>query len=327
MQTTMPSPHPSWETALDRYFATRAKHDLTTDYRVEERRLLTQMREAWGQTRSPFDLQEDQLLQFFLDLKERQGLSAPSRAHYAIALRGFLKYTGAPALRWVPRFPKSAPKDEGRYITGDERAAMWAACLDPEEELILALGFGMGWRQSDVLGARLGDFAPSAEFAQTVTMHGKGEKFQTVELALHPKVQQVLPRYVAWRAARIVSASALNKVPPAEPGSLLIAVSKHLGLGAMAEETFRQRLRGIYARAGVDPAGWPSHNLRRTWAENRLNAVTKEFCERGENPAMALELALRTVQREGRWKSAETLRLYLQRRMVASTTSLAKTLV
>jgi hypothetical protein len=327
MQEMMPSPHPLWETALERYFAFLEKNDLTPDYRHEQRRLLLQIREAFPSTRTPWDLHEEQLLQFFLELKTLRGLATESRKKYAIALRGFLEYTGSPALRSIPKFPKGPDSDEGRYLGADDRARLWGACLDPEQELIVALGLGAGWRRSDVLGCLMTDFHPSAEAPQTVTLHGKGEKFYEVTLDLHPKIKEIMPRYLAWRAGRLASASAMNHLPPAEPPTLMIAISKHKGIGSMSESTFDNRINEVYKRAGVESGGWPSHNLRRTWAENRLSAVSQDLAERGENPVMALEFALRIVSREGRWKDIETLRRYLRRRMAASVTSLARTAI
>src|SRR5690242_2623365 len=145
----------------------------------------------------------------------------------------------------------------------------------------------MGWRRSDVLGCRLEDFTPSAERPLSVTMHGKGEKFHEITLELHPKIREVLPRYLEWRTARLAGASALFNFPPREPGTLMVAISKRDGIGPMRHSTFDNRVNGIYERSGVDAGGWPSHNLRRTWAENRLQAAMAEFAETA-NPVEAL---------------------------------------
>jgi site-specific recombinase XerD len=312
---------------LERYLNHRSKLELGQRQRDADRRLLGHMRNAFLGTRSPHQLTEDQILAFFSNLRAK-GLGTSVRGQYASVLRQFLRYHSAPSERWVPKIPMAPPQDEGRYLGSDERAQLWAACVTPEDELLLAMGLGNGFRRSDMVRCRLADLTPSWEAARFVTFHGKGEKWHPVRVQLHPKLKEVLvQRFLPWRAARLASASAIRGLPPSEPPTLLFAVSNHLGIKPMGLTTIDRRIHDLYRKARVDDGGWPLHNLRRTWAENRLEAATIEFTREGHNPAMALELAIRVVQREGRWKQAEVLRRYLKRQLLASSTSLAQTAV
>ena len=326
MQTTMPPPHPSWESALERYFAFRDKHDLRDRTRREERRILNECRARLAHVSLPHRISEEDLLGLFQQLKAK-GLATKTQTQYATALRSFLGYLGAPAEKWVPSFPSSGGGEEGRYLSDEERGRLWAACRTPEDELILALGLGAGWRRSDVLGAMLTDFKPSSEAPTTVTLHGKGEKYTTRSLELHPKIREVMPRYLVYRTAQV--ARALHKVPSStDRGHLFLAVSWGTGLGPMRPTTFDRRISAIYERAQVDAGGWPSHNLRRTWADNRLEALTRHYESLGTSPALTLEMALRQVCWEGRWKDEKTLRQsYLKRRMAPTAEAWALTKV
>jgi len=326
MQEPMPSPHPTWPVALERYFAFRAKRNLRDRTRREERRILNECRARLTQSIVPHDLTEEDLEGLFQQLRAK-GLAAKTQTQYATALRSLLGYLGAPAEKWVPSFPVGEGGEEGRYLSDEERGQLWAACRTPEDELILALGLGAGWRRSDGLGAVLADFAPSSEAPTTVTVHGKGEKYTPRSLELHPKIREVLPRYLVYRTAQV--ARALHKVPSStDRGHLLLAVSWGTGLGPMRPTTFDRRISAIYERAMVDAGGWPSHNLRRTWADNRLEALTRHYESMGTSPALTLEMAMRQVCWEGRWKDEKTLRQsYLKRRMAPTAEAWALTKV
>lgn len=315
MTQAVPSPHPLWETALERYFAFRAKENLGDQFRREERRVLNESRRRFAPSTMPHDLTEERVLELFQQLRS-EGKATKTQSQYASALRGLFHYLGAPAERWIPSFPSTTSGKEGRYLEDEERARLWTmGCLTSEDELLLGLGLGAGWRRSDVVRARLVDFLPSAEAPRTVILHGKGEKYQVRELPLHPKIREILPRFLVYRAALVAKAE-LRGGGSADPGTLCVAFSWHKGLNPLGLTAYANRMEAIYARAGVDPGGWPSHNLRRTWADNRLQALTEHYEKTTSSPALALEMALRQVCWEGRWKDEKTLRQsYLKRRM------------
>lgn len=311
----MPSPHPTWPVALDRYKRFREKKHIGDRFRREELRVLNKAASRLEQTRGPHDLTEEDVLGFFLSLRN-DGLATKTQAQYGTALRGLFKYLGVPAAQWLPTFPATATGTEGRYLSDEERAQLWSlGCITPEDELILALGLGAGWRRSDVVRARLEDFHPSAEAPRTVFVHGKGEKYRPRQLELHPRIRETMPRFLVYRTA-LVARSVHNRPGVVDPQTLFVAFSWHRGLNPLGLSAYDKHVAAIYHRAGVDPGGWPSHNLRRTWADNRLDALTKFYEAKGMSPAMTLEMALRQVCWEGRWADEKTLRQsYLKRRM------------
>lgn len=315
METSMAAPHPSWGLALERYQAFREKQHIGDRYRREELRVLNIVRARLALTPCPHNLSEEQVHGFFQSLRS-DGLSTKTQGQYASAMRGLFGYLGAPAERWIPSFPDRTSGEEGRYLSDEERSRLWGlGCVTPEDELLLAMGLGAGWRRSDVVRARLEDFRPSFEAASSVVVHGKGEKYEKRELPLHPKIRETLPRYLVYRTA-MVSRSVDKRVDTVDPGTLFVAFSWNRGLSQLALATFDKRMNAIYRRAVVDAGGWPSHNLRRTWADNRLEALTKHYETKGTSPALALEFALRQVCWEGRWKDESTLRQsYLKRRL------------
>lgn len=323
----MPSPHPSWETALERYFAFREKDHIGDHFRREERRVLLQVKARLESTPVPHNLTEEQILGFFQELRAR-GLATKTQAQYGSAMMGLFTYLGAPAQRWIPSFPSSASSNGGRYLVDEERARLWkAGCVTPEDELLLVLGLGAGWRRSDAVRARLEDFSPTAEAPLRVMLHGKGEKYAPRELELHPRIREVLPRYLVYRTA-LLSRALQERPSTADPGTLFLAFSWHKGLNPLGLTAYNARMSEIYRRAGVDPGGWPSHNLRRTWADNRLEALTQHYEAKSTSPALALEMALRQVCWEGRWKDEKTLRQsYLKRRMAPTAEAWALTKV
>lgn len=327
MQTTMADPRPSWDQAKERYHTFQLKHDLSEKYVREERRVIEDCHRRLSQVLRPHLISEDEVLTLFQGLKA-QGLAPKTQAQYASALRGFLGYLGAPAARWIPSFPTGTSGNEGRYLEDEERDLLWkVGCATPEDEMLLVLGLGAGWRRGDAVRARLEDFQPSAEAATSVIMHGKGEKFQRREIELHPRVSACLSRYLVYRTA-LVARSLHTRFGQSDPGTLFLAFSWHKGLNSMGLTAYNDRLAAIYARAGVDPGGWPSHNLRRTWADNRLDGLTRHYEAKGTPAAMALELALRQVCFEGRWKDEKTLRQsYLKRRLAPTSEAWALTKV
>lgn len=327
MQTTMAAPHPGWELAIERYRKWRQLQDLADGTREEELRLLSILRAAMSHTYGPHAISEEDVLKFFQTRREK-GDSTGTQRHYATAFRQFLRYLGAPGASWIPSFPSTEPENPGRYLTDQERERLWSpGCRTPEDEALLVLGLGAGWRRGDALGARLEDFHPSIEAPQRVTMHGKGEKHGTRTIELHPRVCELVSRYLVYRAALV--RKALDRQPgTVDPGTLFVAVGWRDGLTPMGEETFRKRMHRIYERAGVDHGGWPSHNLRRTWADNRLEGLVKFYATSETDPHMALELALRQVCFEGRWKDEKTLRQsYLKRRQAPTAAAFAMTKV
>ncbi len=322
----MGSPHPAWETALDRFGRWRSLQDLTEQHRREGMRELLEMREFFAGTRSPFDLTEELVMEFFQRLKAR-GLSTHSRRHYGSEARMFLRHAGAPAQRWIPSFPAPPAGDNGRYLEPEERSKLWAACLTPEDDLMLAMGLGNGFRRSDMLHLALEDLLPNQTAPTSVRFHGKGEKFYSVTVRMHPRLVEALAKYLPWREAKLATGVLIKRLEMRAPETVLVSTGYNLGIRPMARSTIDNRFRDLYRRARVDPGGWPSHNLRRTWADNRLTALMEEFSKRGQEPIMALDLAIRALQKEGRWKSAETVRRYLQRKMTPSEASWNSTAV
>jgi site-specific recombinase XerD len=305
--------------ALERFRSWRKLQHLQDRTRDEELRLLSKIRGMFPETSSPFDLTEDHVMGLFKQLRDA-GAASKTQGHHATALRVFLKYLRAPAVSWIPAFSMASSGEEGRYLEDPERTRLWSmGCLTTEDEALLVLGLGAGWRRGDTLGAKLTDFLPSVEAAERVVLHGKGEKYATLQLDLHPKVREVLSRYMVYRTALV--AKGLDRKPyQTDPGTLFVAVSWREGLHPMSRNTFSKRLHAIYKRAGVDPGGSPSHNLRRTWADNRLEALA-EFYQKstGLSPALALEMAVRQVCKEGRWKDEKTVRQSYFKRRVAPT--------
>lgn len=326
MDDPMASPFPKWDTALEAYFEHRKTQDLAEDTRREDRRLLQEMRDAFASTPRPHDLTRSEISAYFLHLKVDLGQSTASRIQYATRLRCFLRFLEEPSSQWIPRLPTAPPSEAGRYLDAVERGRMWSSCPTLEHQVMLALGLGNGFRRSDMRRCRLEDLRPTAERPERVRYHGKGEKHYQVEVELHPELRRLIPEYLVYREALMARAVQAKGLPYRDPGTLLVAYSYQKGISSMSDTTIDGRFAEIYSNAGVDPGGQPSHSLRKTWAENRLVALVDDYSSRGESPPMALEMALRQVCREGRWKDVETLRQsYFRRVMKPSAESWART--
>jgi integrase/recombinase XerC len=94
------------------------------------------------------------------------------------------------------------PRAVHRNLRPDQATALHDACVDARERLIVALGFQLGMRRSEIARAQVGDFDL---VARTVRIVGKGGHQR--EVALTAEAEQAITGYMGdrrWHAGALV---------------------------------------------------------------------------------------------------------------------------
>ena len=195
---------------------------------------------------------------------ERQGLSARSRARALVAVRRWLRHTGAAGAAGedpcrgvvLPRFDRRLP----RVLRPDESAALIDAA-DPRTPLglrdraMLEVLYGSGLRVSELVGLPLSGVDSRAGLLR---VRGKGGRERIVPLGA-PGLE-ALQAWLSDGRPRLLR-------PGRRAGDAVFLSTRG---AAMTRQNFFVRLRELARRAGLDPARVSPHVLRHAFATDLL---------------------------------------------------------
>jgi integrase/recombinase XerD len=214
------------------------------------------------------------------------GLAPMSLNKRLVVLGGFLAFHGNEIVltmreRGRLRLPP-ARRRTVRHVGAEARRAMFGAAT-PLERAVLALGFGLGLRLSEMAALRLGDVREGVLVVRREPRAG--------ELPLAPAVEREVRAYVAGPRAALVAWARAKGCDDPDPGTLLLHYTRHR-LSPYQEDSLGNLLMDLGTRAGVR---FSAHDMRRTCAT--------ELAER--------EVAIEVIQEELGHVNLESTRKYV----------------
>ena len=215
------------------------------------------------------------------------GLAPTSLNKRLIVLAGLLAFHGNEVVAEMKargRLLLPLPRRRSvRHVGAGERHLLFAAAT-PMERAVLALGFSLGLRLSELAALRLDDLRVGE---LVVRRGGRGWALPLAE----PVEREVRAYAEGPRAATVAFARARGCEDP-DPGTLLVHYTRHL-LAPYQEDSLGNLLMDLGARAGV---AFSAHDMRRTCAT--------ELAER--------DVAIEVIQDAMGHENLESTRKYVQ---------------
>jgi integrase/recombinase XerD len=144
------------------------------------------------------------------------------------------------------------------WLEENQAKAMFEVA-EGQERLLLHLELGIGMRRCEVMRLRPQDVAGGV-----FQIKGKGRlggKWRKVPFRKDTKIE--LKPYLELRE-KMISAALLKEPRQAVPDALMIYAQYGWKLGAYQETAIDKMIKGVAARAGIDPTTCSNHTLRRT---------------------------------------------------------------